>query len=107
MIMVILVVILGARIAMPTHKTEVYWEVRSRAHHKDPPDFANGQIVTPARKQNTRIIFRDVDVTFLRSKITTSCTILILHLLHCKPKLLIGDVGLMSHFCVIFVVQTL
>ena len=54
-----------------------------------------------------RISFCDVDVTFLHSKITTSCKILILHLLHCKTSLVFGDVGLMSHFCVTFVVQNL
>jgi hypothetical protein len=54
-----------------------------------------------------RISFCDVDVTFLHSKITTSCKILISHLLHCKTSLVFGDVGLMSHFCVTFVVQNL
>ena len=54
-----------------------------------------------------RISFCDVDVTFLHSKITTSCKILILHFLHCKTSLVFGDVGLMSHFCVTFVVQNL
>ena len=54
-----------------------------------------------------RISFCDVDVTFLHSKIITSCKILISHLLHCKTSLVFGDVGLMSHFCVTFVVQNL
>lgn len=109
-------VILGAKITMPTHKPEVYWKLRSSAHQKDTPGCettkaphqpASKKCVSYFAQQKLRISFCDVDVTFLHSKITTSCKILILHLLHCKTSLVFGDVGLMSHFCVTFVVQNL
>ena len=68
---------------------------------------ASKKCVSYFAQQKLRISFCDVDVTFLHSKITTSCKILILHFLHCKTSLVFGDVGLMSHFCVTFVVQNL
>ena len=102
---------------MPTHKPKVYWELRSNTHQKDTPGCENDQSITPACKQKMRIIFCTAKVAyqflqcgchfFAHSKITTSCKILILHLLHCKTSLVFGDVGLMSHFCVTFVVQNL
>ena len=109
-------VILGAKITMPTHKPKVYWKLRSSAHQKDTPGCettkaphqpASKKCVSYFAQQKMRISFCDVDVTFLHSKITTSCKILILHFLHCKTSLVFGDVGLMSHFCVTFVVQNL
>jgi hypothetical protein len=109
-------VILGAKITMPTHKPKVYWKLRSSAHQKDTPGCettkaphqpASKKCVSYFAQQKLRISFCDVDVTFLHSKITTSCKILILHFLHCKTSLVFGDVGLMSHFCVTFVVQNL
>ena len=118
------IVILGAKTAMPTHKPEVYWQLRPRAHQKDTPGCENDQSATPAcnlaaskkcvsyfAQQKLRTNFCDVDVTFMHSysNITTSCKILILHyiLLFCKTSLVFGDVGLVSHLCVIFVVQNL
>jgi hypothetical protein len=101
---------------MPTHKPKVYWKLRSSAHQKDttgcettkaPHQPASKKCVSYFAQQKMRISFCDVDVTFLHSKITTSCKILILHFLHCKTSLVFGDVGLMSHFCVTFVVQNL
>ena len=101
---------------MPTHKPRVYWKLRSSTHQKDTPGCettkaphqpASKKCVSYFAQQKLRISFCDVDVTFLHSKITTSCKILILHLLHCKTSLVFGDVGLMSHFCVTFVVQNL
>jgi hypothetical protein len=101
---------------MPTHKPKVYWKLRSSAHQKDTPGCettkaphqpASKKCVSYFAQQKMRISFCDVDVTFLHSKITTSCKILILHFLHCKTSLVFGDVGLMSHFCVTFVVQNL
>ena len=109
-------VILGAKIAMPVHKPKVYWKLRSRAHQKThlvvqmtkaPHQPASKKCVSYFAQQKLRISFCDVDVTLLHSKITTSCKILILHLLHCKTSLVVGDVGLMSPFCVTFVVQNL
>ena len=109
-------VILGAKITMPTHKPKVYWKLRSSAHQEDTPGCettkaphqpASKKCVSYFAQQKMRISFCDVDVTFLHSKITTSCKILISHLLHCKTSLVFGDVGLMSHFCVTFVVQNL
>jgi hypothetical protein len=44
-------VILGAKITMPTHKPKVYWKLRSSAHQKDTP----GCETTKAQKM--RIIF--------------------------------------------------
>ena len=60
-------------------------------------------IFTPCYKavRYLRINFCDVDVTFLHSKTTTSCKILISHLPHCKTSLVFDDVGLMSQFCVV------
>ena len=89
------VVVLGAKLAMPMHKPKVYWKLRSRAHQKGAPGFANAQSATPACKQNLRIIlifaqpklrimimisFCDVDFTFLHSKIPTSYIKDMLHL---------------------------
>ena len=75
-------VILGAKITMPTHKPEVYWKLRSSAHQKDTPGCETDQSATPACKQKMRII-------------------IILH------SLVFGDVGSMSHFFGTFVVQNL
>ena len=50
-------VILGAKITMPTHKPKVYWKLRSSAHQKDTPGCDNDQSATPACKQKMRIIF--------------------------------------------------
>ena len=75
-------VILGAKITMPTHKPKVYGKLRSSAYQKDTPGCettkathqpASKKCVSYFAQQTLRISFCDVDVTFLHSKITTSC----------------------------------
>ena len=53
----VILAFLGAKLAMPTHKPEVYWRLRSRAHQKDTSDCEIDQSATPACKQKLHIIF--------------------------------------------------
>ena len=71
-------VILGAKITMPTHKPKVYWKLRSSAHQKDttgcettkaPHQPASKKCVSYFAQQNFRISFCDVDVIFQNNHI--------------------------------------
>ena len=67
---------------------------------KAPHQSASKNCVSYFAQQKLGISFCDVDVAFLHTKITTSCKIFILALLHSKTSLVFGDVGLMSLFFV-------